>query len=150
MDSCVSSNSCGACSTGERKSDVDRWTTHVSKVLNSPPARRKFRTYLLNMNLEEAENTLYFWEQIDKIQREKRSEDLTRNVLLSRYRKLYNHADEYVNLDEAELRQLKRLLKCSSPDEEDEILDQAKQSVQKLLMDDHKHFSSYLWKQLGR
>uniref|UniRef100_A0A0A9W844 RGS domain-containing protein n=1 Tax=Lygus hesperus TaxID=30085 RepID=A0A0A9W844_LYGHE len=147
---CVS-QPCGGCQAGERLSDVNVWTTDISKVLNSPRARKKFHEFISTKKLEEAEQTLHLWEQIDKIQRKKRERnDLPRNALLRAYKHLYDYAEEYINFDEAEMRQLRRLTKSCSPEVEDEILEMAKQSAQKLLSDDHRHFSSHLWNQLGR
>ncbi|KAF6216713.1 hypothetical protein GE061_001060 [Apolygus lucorum] len=145
---CVS-HSCSGCQTGERLSDVNVWTTDISKVLNSPRARRKFDEFISNEELEEAKQTLLFWERIDKIQKKRRN-DPPRNALLREYKHLYEFAEDYINFDEAEMRQLRRLTQSCPPENVDDILEMAKQSAQKLLADDHRLFCSHLWNQMGR
>lgn len=66
MNLCSSMSSCAGCSTNSKK-DLDRWTSSLSNVLDSPRARKKFNDFLSHRRLDEAELTLHFWETCNRI-----------------------------------------------------------------------------------
>ncbi len=58
---------CCGTSSGISANDFDRWTDNVRNVLDSPRARKKFHEFLSFRSMDDAEATLHFWEQCNRL-----------------------------------------------------------------------------------